>query len=132
MNNLDTTIILSKNLNWWLLKEIGQQLYIVKLDILSTFKIALAYELLIFRKFSARIHSLVLTELQQRFEVVENISIDYEIAIEKGKALQNKLRLKNSENDFELYFVFRDTTAAEKLFNKYHNCQINIKDSGWE
>ena len=73
-----------------------------------------------------KISSLGLEQLKKRFEPVLNVSQNFEVVIEKGNKLQNKLSLNSVSNNLDIYFVDRDTTLTENIFNKYYNNQIKI------
>lgn len=110
--------------NYWILGELNEQLYLIRLDVASSFKISLPY-------YQRKISSLELNELNHKFETVINVSENFQVVIEKGNKLQNKLTLNSTSNNLEVYFVDRDTTLAEKTFNRYYGNQVKIINNGW-
>lgn len=117
--------------NYWIIQEFASELYLIKLDFITTLKIGIANEVPMFLNIYKKINSFDLLDFQSKYDIVVNITNSRYIKLEKGNLMQNKLVIENDMTTYNLYLVNRgQTKAAENILHKYFSSQIEITDNG--
>lgn len=127
-------IFLFQNAKWnyWIMQEFDSELYLIKLDFITTLKIALANELPVFYNIRTKLNTYELLDFKSRYNTIVNITNFHNIKLEKGNLMQNKLIIESSSTTYNLYFIYRgQTEEAENILRKYFTDRLKITNKGF-